>query len=128
VDWSSRKQRTVSTSPQHAEYYAACEGGKDSLHIKHMLEEILPHKSKRSFQLPVTLRTDSTGAEVMIKNTVNNRRNRHYEIWMHAIRDWCKKGWIMPKRVSTECNIADGLTKPHGPTALAKLREQYGLR
>ena len=127
VDWSCGKQRTVSTSPCEAEYYAACEGGKHGLHIKHMLEEITAGSDRFHLKLPMLLNVDNKGAIALSQNTINNRRSRHYEIWMYAVRDWVRKKWYAPRHVAGATLPVDAMTKPLGRIDLERKRIGLGV-
>ena len=71
----SRRQSITTLSTAEAEYVAACEATMDTLAMRNMLEEILPHK-----RLQFHLGIDSQAAFVMATNPTYSRRTRHIKL------------------------------------------------
>jgi hypothetical protein len=106
IDWSSKRQGTVSMSTTEAEYRALAEGAKEAVHLKRLLEElnILSNiqvplncsddkalEDLRDAQIPttvdITLNCDNISAIKLARNPVFHARSKHIELHCHYIRE-----------------------------------------
>ena len=116
VDWSSKKQSTVSCSSTEAEYISGSEGAKDALHVLELVGEITKGSNVELVKT-ATLEMDNQGACFMASNDTNTRKSRHISIRYHFIRDLVRRLIIRIRWIPTGENAADIMTK-----ALGKIR------
>jgi hypothetical protein len=76
----------------------------------------------------VTLFVDNNSAIALMKNPVFHGRSKHIDIKYHFIRECVERGKIAVKRVCTEGQKADALTKPLPVGKLAVMRHLLGVR
>ena len=88
-----------------AEYLAAREAAKEAVWIRSFLIglDVMPRTSD-----PVSLLCDNTGAVALAQEPRFHNRSKHILSRYHLIRD---RGDVEIKRVSTNDNMADPLTK-----------------
>ena len=105
--YNTKYQDTIALSTTEAEFTAACDAGKAILYVRSILDEInLPQDEA------TTLFIDNNGALVMGKNAQQPmRRTRHLELKKFALLDWVQRDLLLMKRISTNDNCADGMTK-----------------
>ncbi|GJZ16286.1 reverse transcriptase domain-containing protein [Tanacetum coccineum] len=75
----------------------------------------------------VPIMCDNKGAIDLSKNPVQHSRTKHIEIRHHFLRDNVQKGNISIKKVSSEDNIADILTKPLKRESFNSIRLGLGM-
>lgn len=113
VAWRSQRQCSISKSTTEAEYISASDAAADLLWLNDLLHEahLLPTAEETNKVIPPTLFMDNKGAIDLIHSENVNRRSRHIEVRYHLIRDWVRTEALRVVYVSTDNNIADGLTK-----------------
>lgn len=105
IVWGSRRQRIVAQSSTEAEFIAACEGLKELLYVKNMIEELT--------QEPVLchMHIDNTSAIALIKEG-RYKRSKHMEVRFKLITErYADKTFVLNHCPSSE-QLADLLTKP----------------
>ena len=112
ISWSSRKQKSVSTSTTEAEYMAPSSGAKQAQWLSHLLRDIGFPDYVRSSPWTMELRGDNTGSIALVKNPCLHDRSKHIDVAYHFARDLQRRGRLQVTCVPTEDMIADGLTKP----------------
>ena len=105
VSWKSTLQATVALSTTEAEYMAATEAAKEALWLKGLIKEL------GFLQGGVPLLCDSQSTICLAKNQVYHARSKHIDVRYHKIREWLNSEEIILKKVHTEENAADMLTK-----------------
>ena len=75
----------------------------------------------------LTIRCDNQSAIMVAKNDGYNPRTKHIDIRHHFIRDAVDKGLVALEYVTSEDQIADGLTKPLPRIKLEKNRTAIGV-
>ncbi|GKB23166.1 hypothetical protein Tco_0862567 [Tanacetum coccineum] len=121
TSWFSKKQTALAISTTEAEYVSAGKACQQALWMKQALVDydiVLD-------DIPVLC--DNKGAIDLSKNPVLHSRTKHIEIRHHFLRDNVQKGNISIKKVSSEDNIADILTKPLKREPFNLLRLGLGL-
>ncbi|GKD39278.1 retrovirus-related pol polyprotein from transposon TNT 1-94, partial [Tanacetum coccineum] len=106
TSWFSKKQTALAISTTEAEYVSAGKACQQALWMKQALVDydiVLDD---------IHVLCDNKGAIDLTKNPVLHSRTKHIEIRHHFLRDNVEKGNISIKKVSSEDNIADILTKP----------------
>ena len=122
VSWSSRKQRTVSTSSTESEYYALTNTIKEAIWVKLFLSLTeLPTPSP----LPIFCDNQSTCA---IANTdAISSRTKHIDVRHHFIRQHLTDGSFVMTWIATDDMVADIFTKPLLSTLFTRHRDSLGL-
>ena len=122
VSWSSRKQRTVSTSSTESEYYALTNTIKEAIWIKLFLSlTSLPSPAP----FPILCDNQST---CTIANTDSiSSRTKHIDVRHHFIRQHLNDGSFITKWVPTSDMTADIFTKPLLSTLFLRHRDNLGL-
>ena len=105
----SKHQATVALSSTEAEFTAAAEAGKTTLHLRSILYELGYQQYK-----PTTLYIDNHGALFMANAEQPTRRTRHMDTKTFAMQDWTKEEKLILKEVNTKDNAADHFTKALG--------------
>ncbi|GJU59007.1 retrovirus-related pol polyprotein from transposon TNT 1-94 [Tanacetum coccineum] len=106
TSWFSKKQTALAISTTEAEYVSAGKACQQALWMKQALVDYDINLD----DIPVLC--DNKSAIDLSKNPVLHSRTKHIEIRHHFLRDNVQKGNISIKKVSSEDNIADILTKP----------------
>ena len=111
ISWSSRRQRTVSSSSTEAEYIAASEASKEAVWLKNFhkeLSSIMGHPEQDAVPLAI----DNASALKLTKNPEFHGRTKHINVDHHVIREYVEQGEIVPEWIAGKDNPADLLTKP----------------
>lgn len=106
VIWSSRLQRTVSTSTTEAEYNAMSDITKETIWARGLLDEIAVKQEK-----PTTIFCDNQSTLKIANNEEACRKTKHIAIKTHLVKDEIKRGTIETKFVASEEQKADMMTK-----------------
>ncbi|KAI3499882.1 hypothetical protein L1887_35696 [Cichorium endivia] len=108
VTWKSSKQETVADSTYESEYIAASEASKEAAWLKNFIGDlgVVP-----SIQEPMELFCDNEGAVALTKEPRDRGKSRHIDRKYHYIRHCVEEGHLLVKRVSSEDNPKDPLTK-----------------
>jgi transposase InsO family protein len=124
IDWSAKKQKTVSTSTTEAELLALSEAAKQLLWWLRFFEAIEFDPE----QGPITIDCDNRQTvRAMIKNEAIQTRLRHIDIHNHWLREKVQNKEINVRWVDTDSMPADGLTKPLSTEKHAAFVKQLGL-
>ncbi|KAJ6258122.1 hypothetical protein Dda_7037 [Drechslerella dactyloides] len=107
IVWKSKKQTIVADGTWHAEYIAASEATKDLVWSKRLATDL----GLRSSVIP-PLYIDNSAAEQLIANPKHHNRTKHVDVRYHMVRDLYNRKELSVKRVASEDNPADILTKP----------------
>jgi hypothetical protein len=122
VSWSSRKQRTVSTSSTESEYYALTNTIKEALWLKLFLvltQLPFPHL------FPIFCDNQSTC--MIAKTDALSSRTKHIDVRHHFIRQHITDGSFTITWLPTNNMTADILTKPLLSTLFIHHRQNFGL-
>ena len=112
INWSSRKQRTVTTSTTHAEFVAMTELAKDVVWWRGFLREIGLDMGE-----PTAVLCDNMAAVALAFNPTHHERTKHFAVLQQYIRELISSGEIHVEYIPTQRNAADVLTK-----ALARIK------
>lgn len=117
VVWLSCKQPSVSLSSSEAEFVAAGDVGREIMWLRPFLAELdCPQEE------PTPLRIDNQTAIAMTTDQSQFNKRRHIRIKHHYIRELAAEGFLAPRWVPTQDQLADILTKPLGIQPFEKLR------
>ena len=107
IVYKTINQKTVSLSSTKAEFYALSEAGKVALYIRSIPDEL---------HIPQTNATvvyeDNQGCLFMAEARKPTKKTRHVEICHYAILDWVEQDLINIKKIHSNDNCSDTLTKP----------------
>ena len=106
IHWRTVLQKRKALSTAEAEYRAATICTKDVLWLRNLLSEI-----GRTEKKATVLYEDNKACIKMIENPVISGRNKYVELDCHFVRDHHKLHHIRVKKISTERQRADLLTK-----------------
>ena len=106
IHWRTVLQKRKALSTAEAEYRAATICTKDVMWLRNLLSEI-GRKEKR----PTVLYEDNKACIKMIENPVISGRNKYVELDCHFVRDHHVLNNIRVKKISTQNQRADLLTK-----------------
>lgn len=105
VSWQSKLQKCVALSTTESEYIAANEAGKEMIWLQRFIQE-LGVKQER-----YVVHCDSQSAIHLSKNSVYHPRTKHIDLRYHWIRDIVSKKLLQLRKIHTNKNISDMLTK-----------------
>ncbi|KAE8700517.1 hypothetical protein F3Y22_tig00110556pilonHSYRG00215 [Hibiscus syriacus] len=105
VSWKSNLQSVVALSTTEAEYIAVTEAIKEAMWLQGMVEELGIQ------QKVLTVFCDNQSTIHLTRNQVFHERSKHIDVKLHFVRDVVTKGSITVKKIPTEENPADMLTK-----------------
>ena len=123
ITWCSQKQKTVALSSYEAEFMAATLAAMQALWLRNLMSELTATEPK-----VVPLFVDNNSAIALMKNLVFHGRSKHIDIKYHFIRQCAERGQIVVKRVGTNEQRADSLTKALLAGKLAVMRYLLGVR
>ena len=108
ITWSSRLQRSVSTSTTEAEYYAYAYAGKEAVWLRALLAQL---GFEEYLQGPTVIRGDNQGGIALVRNPEFHARTKHIDVSAHYIRELAEDQTIALEYIKTEHMLADILTK-----------------
>lgn len=109
VSWSSKLQRSVSTSTTEAEYLALGHAAKEAVWLRNFLAQIgCPELQTET----TSVYGDNQGAIALVKNPEFHARTKHIDVSAHFIRELEADKVIRLGYISSDRMRADCLTKP----------------
>jgi hypothetical protein len=106
ISWKSKAGQSVTLSSTEAEYYAASETAKELVFVANLLKSM-----NVSFETPVSLLMDNTGAIYLANNFTTGQRSKHIDIRAHFVRELIVSGMLRTIFVKSEDNDGDIMTK-----------------
>ena len=122
VSWSSKKQRTVSTSTIEAEYIALGHAAREAVWIRRFINEM-----KLEAVEDVTLYGDNEMSIALTKNAENQHRIKHIDVQHHYIRELFNKRELTIEWIPGSKMLADGMTKALPTETFRKHRALLGM-
>ena len=122
VSWSSRKQRTVSTSSTESEYYALTNTIKEAISIALFLSA-----TQLPLPKPFPIYCDNQSTCAIANTDAISSRTKHIDVRHHFIRQHINDGSFSTIWISTNDMTADILTKPLLATLFLHHRDALGL-
>jgi len=122
ISWSSRKQKTVADSSCYAEYIALHDASHEGIFLRQLLLglEVLPSG-------PTPLFCDNDAASQLTEDHMWHSRVKHIRVKYHYVREQVSEGELEVRRVPSNDNTADILTKSLGRGDFLKFRQYLGL-
>ena len=105
VSWQSKLQKCVALSTTEAEYIAATEAAKEMVWMKRFVQEL------GLMQDEYVVFCDSQSAMDLSKNTLYHSRTKHIDVRYHWLRDVIGKELMKLKKIHTDFNPSDMMTK-----------------
>ncbi|XP_021617918.1 uncharacterized mitochondrial protein AtMg00810-like [Manihot esculenta] len=106
ISWKTKKQTTVSKSSAEAEYRAMANTVCELLWISYILQDL-----QVLIKLPIPLHCNSKAAMYIAANPVFHEHTKHIEIDCHLVRNQLQQGFISPRYLPTQEQLADIFTK-----------------
>ena len=108
ITWKSSKEETVADSTCELEYIAASGAAKEEIWLKNFIGDlgVVP-----TIKEPMEILCDNENAVALSKEPTDHGRSRNIDIKYHFIRHRIEEGLLVAKRVSSDENLADPLTK-----------------
>ena len=119
VSWSARKLKLIPLSSCEAEYACGANACRDVRYLQLVLSELSQPGLVTTVEAETKVITDSQSARDVVENPGVTARTRHFERWMHFIRDMAAKRHIRVMLVKTDAMLADVFTKAVGRSQLA---------
>lgn len=121
VSWMSQRQSSVAISTTEAEVVAASEGARECIWLIRLMNDLVGLK-----ETPV-LQVDNEAAIRLAENPEFHKRTKHIRIRHFFVRELVKNGSIKIRKVSSDHQLADILTKPVPRPRLYKIISSVGL-
>lgn len=125
ITWSSKLQRSVSTSTTEAEYHALAHAGKEALWIRSIADQL---RWGGHTDQPTIIYGDNQGALALVQNPEFHARTKHIDVAAHYVQELAKDYKISLHYIQTDKTLADILTKPLERLRHSQKAEQAGLR
>lgn len=109
ISWSSKLQRSVTTSTTEAEYVALSYAAKEAVYVRRFLSQIGYENSESK---ALTLYGDNKGAIALAKNPEFHARTKHIDVAIHYVRELVDDRIVSIEYIPTGRQLADCLTKP----------------
>jgi len=106
VVWGSKKQASTSLSSTEAEFIASTSATQELIWLRGLLSSI-NHLPRTATPLLI----DNQGAISLIKNGLSSKHSKHIELCYYFICEKFTDGTIATKYISTDEQLANGLTK-----------------
>ena len=109
VSWSSKRQPTVACSTTEAELMAQTQATKEAVWLRKLLSQL--HNADH-IKEPTAIHCDNQGAIALSKNPEMHPKTKHIDIIHFYCREKVADHTVDLRYISTQEQLADGLTKP----------------
>ena len=113
IEWKSTMNTHPGQSAQHNEYQALASASKATAWVRHLLQDMGLGAWTSG---PTPLLGDNNAAITLARNDILTTGNRFYTPDLHYAKDAFETGITCPRKVATDNNISDAMTK-NTPTA-----------
>ena len=127
ISWSSKKQKSVSTSSCESEYIALASCTKQGQWIAQIFRDLGRTRYIGSNAELVQMRGDNQGAIALTKNPHLHERSKHIDICYHYVRDLAQKCKLEVSFIPTDDMVADGMTKPLQRVKFERFKSLMGM-
>ncbi|KAJ2938391.1 hypothetical protein O0L34_g13315 [Tuta absoluta] len=121
VSWLSQRQASVAISTTEAEIVAASEGAREIVWLSRVYKDLTDLK-----EVPV-LHVDNEAAIRLAHNPEFHKRTKHIRIRHFFVREVVEEGGLVVKKVSSDEQLADFLTKAVPKPKQARTCVQLGI-
>jgi transposase InsO family protein len=122
VSWSSKRQNTIALSSCESETMAQTQAAKEAIWLSRFLAQALQEE-----QVAVVIHCDNQGAIALAKNDQFHARTKHIDIREKWVREAVAVKQVKLEYISTELQLADGLTKPLARDKFEYFRNAIGV-
>eukprot|EP00961_Rhodomonas_salina_P052120 699510-Rhodomonas_salina.1 len=106
VSWQSTRQQVTALSTAEAEYYTVSIAGTDVTYMHRIMDYLgFPQHD------PMVLWEDNMACIYMSQTSVMFHKARHIDMHVYHLRELCKDGALVLKKVASADQVADSLTK-----------------
>jgi hypothetical protein len=123
VTWKSSRQSVITTSSTEAEYVSACDGTKEAVWLRHLLEDMGCTATE-----PTVLHEDNNSCIAQTENPLHHKRTKHIDIAYHFTRQMVDEDVVVLVKIDTADQVADMLTKPLGNILFSKHFKMLKMR
>ncbi len=127
ISWSSKKQRSVSTSSCESEYMALAMCAKQGQWVAQIFRDLGRPQYVGENGIKVHMMGDNQGAIALTENPHLHERSKHIDIAYHFIRDLVETQKAQVTYIPTAEMVADGMTKPLQRVAFERFKEMMGV-
>jgi len=124
ISWSAKRQPTVALSSCQAEHAGQTQAAKEAIWLRQLLAQLIPTDDK---PYATIIYCDNQGAIALAKDPRFHSRTKHIAIQHHWIREHIANGAIDLQYISTNRQMADGLTKALPRAPFESFRDALGL-
>ena len=124
VSWKSSLQSMVALSTTEAEFMTLIEATKEALWLQGLIGEF---GELGVNQVAIPIFSDSQSAIHLSKNQGFHDMTKHIDIRLHFIRDVVTSGKVSIKKIHTEEDLADFLTKIVSSFKFPKCKDLIGV-
>ncbi len=124
VSWTCKKQQLVALSTVEPEFTALGEAVREALWMRGLLREM---QLQRFCENATKIFIDNQGAMALAQNKIASERTKHLYIRSFFVQNVIETGEIDLEYVTSESNVADGLTKGIKHSRLVAHNQRYGL-
>ena len=121
ISWQSKLQKCVSLSTTKTKYIATIEAGKEMRWMKQFLQEL--DLKQRDY----IIHCDSQSAIDLNKNTMYHARMKHIDVRYHWIRKFIEEQLFQIRKIHTDKNTVDMMTKVITKEKLARCIKNTGM-
>ena len=122
ISWMSSLQEVTALSTTEAEYIAVVESFKEAKWLKAIIGELYLRLSS------ICVHCDCQSAIHLARNqNTFHRRTKHIDVKYNFIRDEIETGRVILKKIATEDNLVDIMTKPLPCTKFSLCVDLVGL-
>ncbi|KAJ9561646.1 hypothetical protein OSB04_006806 [Centaurea solstitialis] len=108
ISWKSSKQDTIADSTTEAKYITASDAAKEAVWLRNFIKDL---RVVASISRPVDIYCDNSGAVAQAKEPREHHKSRHVLRKFHLIREIIGRGDVRIRKIPTDENVADPLTK-----------------
>ena len=117
IAYLSKKQPTIAMASTEAEIYAASLAGLESTFLQVLYAELMGQ------EITIDLFVDNSGAVSIANDYISNSSVRHFSRRHLKIRELVEESIVAVKKIGTDDNYADLLSKALGRRRFEKLRK-----
>jgi hypothetical protein len=122
ISWLSKRQTSVTTSIAEAELIALCAGVKEAIYFRRFLQEI-----GLSAGGATVIWEDNQSAVDFAARENNTEETKAYDHALLLIRQEQQRGTIIVRKIASQDNISDCLTKSLNRPEFVLLRERMSI-
>jgi len=126
ISWQSKRQTVVALSSCEAEYMGETQATKEAIWLRSLFKELLPLEDKNDLAATI-IYGDNQGAIALARNPQFHSRTKHIGIQHHYVREMQEDGKVDLRYISTDKQVADGLTKALPKDPFLSFRNALGL-